>query len=67
MQCWDITEQLRAQTLTFSSTLGQGREKDRKKDVKKVAYPTLLTMIVAKVFKSTCDTEMFYAHGQCID
>ena len=24
-QCWDITEQLRTQTLTFFSTLGQGQ------------------------------------------
>ena len=51
IQCCDITEQLRAQTLTFSSTLGQGRGKEeKKKEAKKATFPTLLTMIV--VFKA---------------
>ena len=53
--------------INFFLNIGPGAGEGKKKRRKKVAYPTLLTMIVAKVFKSTCDTEMFYAHGQCID
>ena len=46
IQCWDITEQLRAQILMFCSTLGQGRGEEGKKIGKKT-FPTLLTMTVA--------------------
>ena len=35
IQCWDITEQLGAQTLTFCSTLGQGQGEEGKKRGKK--------------------------------
>ena len=41
-----ITEQLRVQTLTFRSTLGQGRGEEGKEEVKRATFPTLLTMIV---------------------
>ena len=42
-----MAEQLRAQTWTFWSTLGQGRGEEGKEEVKKATFPTLLTMIVA--------------------
>ena len=48
IQCWDITEQLGAQTLTFLSTLGQGQGEEGKEEVKKATFPTLLTMIVGE-------------------
>ena len=50
IQCWNITEQLRAQTLTFWSTVDQGRGEEGKEEVKKTTFPTLLTMIVAFFF-----------------
>ena len=46
IQCWDITEQLGAQRLTFWSTLGQGRGEEGKEQIKKTTFPTLLTRIV---------------------
>ena len=36
------------QTLTFLSTLGQGRGEEAKEEVKRATFPTLLTMIVGK-------------------